>query len=99
MTNQTSNVTPITDQQPTQQTKFTIQATLDGFPIVLEGEGRAGDLRLIIDRLNSIGAELAQAAAPTPTEPTKKITPTVCFVGLPFAVDTTLYLTDIGEYK
>src|SRR5262249_39756644 len=55
MTTQASNVTPIGSKQPTPQTKFTIQATLDGFPIVLEGEGRAGDLRLIIDRLTSIG--------------------------------------------
>src|SRR5262245_35393844 len=77
MTNSASNVTPITDKQTTPQTKFTIQATLDGFPIVLEGEGRAGDLRLIIDRLKSIGAEPPQMPTLTTSEPTTKTTP-VC---------------------
>jgi hypothetical protein len=57
MTNATSNVTAITDKQTTPATKFTIQATLDGFPVVLGGEGRAGDLRIIIDPLKAIGAE------------------------------------------
>src|SRR5262245_27491306 len=75
MINTNSNITPITDKQPTPQTKFTIQATLDGFPIVLEGEGRAGDLRLIIDRLKSIGAEPPQPQAST-AEPMKKVPPT-----------------------
>jgi len=38
MINTNSNITPITDKQPTPQTKFTIQATLDGFPIVLASD-------------------------------------------------------------
>ena len=75
MTTANSNVTPIESKQPTPQTKFIIQATLDGFPVVLEGEGRAGDLRLIIDRLKSIGAEPPHASAPTTTEPTKETAP------------------------
>jgi hypothetical protein len=77
MTNANSNVTQITDKQPTPQTKFTIQATLDGFPIVIEGEGRAGDLRAIVDRLKSIGAEPPQSAIRNPQsdEPTKKSAP------------------------
>jgi hypothetical protein len=72
-----SNVTPIESKQPATQAKFSITCTLDGFPITIEGEGRAGDLRIIIDRLKAIGAEppTAQAAQPTkaagaPTCPT-----------------------------
>ena len=71
MTSTNANVTPITDKQSTPQTRFTIQATLDGFPIVLEGEGRAGDLRIIIDRLKAIGAVPPQAATPAQAEPMK----------------------------
>ena len=65
MTN--NNVTPIEAKQPAQLAKFTISATLDGFPIVIEGEGRAGDLRVIVDRLKAIGAEPPQATAAQPT--------------------------------
>jgi hypothetical protein len=71
----TSNVTQITDKQPTPSAKFSIQATLDGFPIVIKGEGRAGDLRIIIDRLKAIGAEPPHAAPPAQSEPTKKTAP------------------------
>src|SRR5262245_52167124 len=75
--NGTLNVTPITDKQPQPACKFSITATLDGFPIVLEGEGRAGDLLLIIDRLKSIGAEPPKVVGicPEPLEPTKKSAP------------------------
>jgi len=34
MTNQISHVTPIESKQPAPSAKFTITATLDGFPIV-----------------------------------------------------------------
>src|SRR5262245_47818381 len=71
-------VTPIESRQPQAQAKFTITATLDGFPIVIEGEGRTGDLKIIIDRLKSIGAEppqIAPALAPMQTEPAKKTAP------------------------
>ena len=57
-----SNVTPITEKQAAQATKFTIQAIIDGFPVELEGEGKASDLRAIIDRLKAIGAEPPQIA-------------------------------------
>jgi len=57
MTNAISNVTQLTDKKPQPQAKFTFTATLDGFPITIEGEGRAGDLKIIIDRLKTIGAE------------------------------------------
>lgn len=74
-------VTPIESKQPQAQARFTITATLDGFPIVIEGEGRAGDLKIIIDRLKSIGAEPPAVAQPisalTVGEPTKKSAP-VC---------------------
>lgn len=62
------NVTPITDKQPQPQCRFTINAVLRGFPIVIEGEGRAGDLKLIIDRLLDSGAEPPTAARPEPTK-------------------------------
>ena len=55
------NVTSIESKQSTPATKFTITSTLDGFPVVLEGEGKAGDLRVIIDRLKAIGAELPKS--------------------------------------
>ncbi|MGH9940018.1 MAG: hypothetical protein ACREAM_27565, partial [Blastocatellia bacterium] len=61
-----SNVTPIESKQPAPAgAKFTIQAALDGFPITIEGEGRAGDLRLIVDRLKQIGAEPPQPSTLT----------------------------------
>jgi hypothetical protein len=65
-----SNVTPIESKQPATQAKFSITCTLDGFPITIEGEGRAGDLRIIIDRLKAIGAEPPQIAL-AQSEPTK----------------------------
>jgi hypothetical protein len=52
----TLKVTPITDKQPQPACRFSITATLDGFPIEIQGEGRAGDLRTIVDRLKAIGA-------------------------------------------
>jgi hypothetical protein len=64
--NPTSNVTPIESKQPQPQARFHITCVLDGFPIVLEGEGRAGDLRIIIDRLLAIGAQPPQVQTPAP---------------------------------
>jgi hypothetical protein len=55
--NGTLNVTPIESKQPQPSCRFTIQATLQGFPITIEGEGRAGDLKLIVERLLQSGAE------------------------------------------
>ena len=61
------NVTQITDKQPQPSCRFTIQATLRGFPITIEGEGRAADLKIIVDRLLQSGAEPPQAR-PEPTK-------------------------------
>src|SRR5262249_34854372 len=55
MTN--SNVTPIESKQPAPAARFTITATVDGFPVSIEVEGKAGDLRALVDRLKAIGAE------------------------------------------
>jgi hypothetical protein len=61
-------VTQIADKQPAPSCKFTIQATLRGFPIQIEGEGRAGDLKLIVERLLQAGAEPPTSAHPEPTK-------------------------------
>jgi len=42
---------------------------------VIEGEGRAGDLKIIIDRLLAIGAERPVPQNLQTTEPTKKSAP------------------------
>jgi len=76
----TSNVTPIESKQTAPTCRFTIQATLKGFPITIEGEGRAGDLKLIVDRLIQSGAEPPWHAQPIPipkAEP-KTESPPVC---------------------
>jgi hypothetical protein len=69
-----SNVTPIESKQPAPACRFTISATLRGFPITIEGEGRAGDLKIIVDRLVAAGAEPPQLA-PAQPEPMKKAAP------------------------
>lgn len=61
------NVTPIESKQPQAQCEFKIQATLRGFPIEITGSGRAGDLKIIIDRLFDLGAEPPNAR-PEPTK-------------------------------
>lgn len=65
-----SNVTNIETKQAQPQCRFTIQATLRGFPITIEGEGRAGDLKLIVDRLLQSGAEPPTSARLEPTKAT-----------------------------
>jgi len=67
MTDTQSNVTSISDKQPQPTCRFSIQATLRGFPITVEGEGRAGDLKLIVERLLQSGAEPPTAVKPEPT--------------------------------
>src|SRR5262245_55031401 len=67
MTNPTSNVTSISDKQAAPACRFTINCTLSGFPIELSGEGKAADLKLIIERLQLIGAEPPNAK-PEPTK-------------------------------
>jgi len=71
-----SNVTPIESKQPAPATaKFTIAANVDGFAVSIEVEGKADNLRAMIDRLKAIGAEPPAAPAPTTTAPTKKTAP------------------------
>jgi hypothetical protein len=66
MTN--SNVSQITDKQTAPTCRFSIQATLDGYPIEIQGEGKAGDLKVIVERLRAIGAMPPQAVQPEPTK-------------------------------
>jgi hypothetical protein len=69
-----SNVTPIESKQPAPAgAKFTIMASIDGFPVSVEVEGKADVLRAMIDRLKAIGATppTAQASAPAQSEPRK----------------------------
>jgi hypothetical protein len=68
MNNAQSNVTPIESKQPQPTCRFTIQAAFKGFPIEISGEGRAGDLKLIIDRLLQSDAEPPQVAKHEPTK-------------------------------
>lgn len=84
MTN--AKVTSITDKQPAPAAKFTIGASLEGFPIEIEVEGNADRLRAMIDRLKAIGAEppqIARISAPAQAEPTKKTAPTCPDHGTP----------------
>jgi hypothetical protein len=77
-TNSSSNVTPIESKQPAPAgAKFTIMASIDGFPVSVEVEGKADVLRAMIDRLKAIGAEPPAAPASTPAQPesTKKAAP------------------------
>jgi hypothetical protein len=66
-----NNVTPIESKQAQVAAKFTINATLDGFPFTVEAEGKADDLRALISRLKAIGAQppkhTAIAASSDPT--------------------------------
>jgi len=73
----TSNVTPIESKQPSPAgAKFIIAASIDGFPVSVEVEGKADTLRAMIDRLKAIGAQPPVAQASTAQiEPTKKIAP------------------------
>ena len=70
-TNGTLTVAPvsaITDKAPQAQCRFSIQAVLRGFPVTIEGEGRAGDLKIIVDRLFDLGAEPPSTVKPEPTK-------------------------------
>jgi hypothetical protein len=77
MTNSNSNVTPIESKQPAPAARFTVTATIDGFPVQVEVEGKADSLRAMIDRLKAIGATPPHATTPPQSEPTKKTVP-VC---------------------
>lgn len=77
-----SNVTAMPAQtQPANHpaVKFTVVCELDGFPVTIEGEGRADQLRGVIDRLKSIGAKPAAAAASIPSpSPAAQSGPPLC---------------------
>jgi hypothetical protein len=78
MNDGTLKVTPITAAQPQSHAKFSITASIDGFPIQVEVEGKADALRGMIDRLKAIGAQppqFAQASTPAQAGPTKKAAP------------------------
>jgi hypothetical protein len=70
MTDTQSNVRQITDRQPAPSAKFTVTASIDGFPVQVEVEGKADALRGMIDRLKAIGAQ-PPAQTPVQPEPTK----------------------------
>ena len=70
MNDGTLKVTPITAAQPQAHAKFSITASIDGFPITVEVEGKADALRGMIDRLKAIGAE-PPLQTPAQAEPTK----------------------------
>jgi hypothetical protein len=75
-TNSSSNVTPIESKQPAPAgAKFTITASIDGFPISIEVEGNADRLRAMIDRLKAIGAQPPVVQAPAAAAAEKKVAP------------------------
>lgn len=73
-----SNVTPITDKQAAPAARFTITAVVDGFPVSIEVEGKASDLRALVDRLKAIGAEPPVQTSARPAEPTKPAGAPIC---------------------
>jgi hypothetical protein len=66
--NPNSNVTPIESKQAQVAARFTITATLDGFPFTVEAEGKAEDLRALVSRLKAIGAQPPSVSQPEPTK-------------------------------
>jgi hypothetical protein len=67
----------IESKQPALLAKFIVGATQDGFPVQVEVEGKASDLRALVDRLKVIGAQppVAQAVQGEPTKKTAPICP------------------------
>jgi hypothetical protein len=80
MNDGTLKVTPITSAQPQAVAKFSITASIDGFPITVEVEGKADALRGMIDRLKAIGAT-PPASQPMKPEPTNEDAPVCEFHG------------------
>ncbi len=72
---QPNNITPILQsKEAPKPARFTIAAQLDGFPVSVEAEGGADNLRSLVDRLKAIGAmppvqTSALAAAERPAGP------------------------------
>lgn len=74
-----NNVTPIESKQPAPAgAKFTIMASIDGFPVSVEVEGKADVLRAMIDRLKAIGAKPPAPQILQSPEPTKPAGAPVC---------------------
>lgn len=68
--------------QPAQIAKpahFTISVELDGFPVTVEAEGKAENLRAIVDRLKAIGATPPTKTVSVPTATGKPAVP-VCSI-------------------
>ena len=63
-----SNLTSIESKKPAPAAKFTITVSLDSIPVSIEVEGKADNLRAMIDRLKAICAQPPQASAPEPTK-------------------------------
>jgi hypothetical protein len=59
-------VTNIETKQAQAQCEFKITCQLRGSPIEITGQGRAQDLKIIVDRLFDLGAEPPQAASKAP---------------------------------
>lgn len=62
MANQANNVVQMTKPEA-KGSQFEVQALIDGFPVKINIEGRADDLRAIVDRLKAIGATPPAAVA------------------------------------
>lgn len=69
MTNTASNVTPIESKQLQAQCEFKITCMLRGYPVEITGQGRASDLKIVVDRLFDLGACPPQVSTPEPTKP------------------------------
>jgi len=67
-----SNVTAIqSTQPPAASAKFKITCEIDGFAIEVEAEGKADNLKALIDRLRAIGAQplTGKSGPPSTTAP------------------------------
>ena len=72
MNDGTLKVTPITAAQPQAVAKFSITASIDGFPVSIEAEGKADNLRALVDRLKAIGAQPPAASVKAPATATEE---------------------------
>ena len=65
----TANNETIHAAQIAKPAHFTISVELDGFPVTVEADGKAENLRAIVDRLKAIGAVPPAKAAPASAKP------------------------------
>src|SRR5262245_53959707 len=68
-------VAQITDKQPQPACHFRVDCVIDGYPVQLEGQGRADDLRALVGRLRAIGAEPPTVSKPEPTKAAAPLCP------------------------